>query len=64
MLTVTDLHVSFNGPPAVHAVRGMDFEVSRGEALGIVGEFWLRQERSGTRVARLASVGHRIRVSW
>ncbi|HSJ53732.1 MAG TPA: ABC transporter ATP-binding protein [Anaerolineae bacterium] len=39
MLTVTDLRVSYPGNPRpVHAVDGISLELSRGEALGILGE--------------------------
>jgi peptide/nickel transport system ATP-binding protein len=53
LLAVRDLHVSFPseaGP--VRAVRGLDFDVRRGEVLGIVGE-----SGSGKSVSSLAVLG-------
>src|SRR3569833_4416699 len=39
LLAVENLRVDFGtGPHALHAVRGVDFTVQRGETLGIVGE--------------------------
>jgi len=39
MITVADLNIAFGrGRSAVHAVRGIDFAVSAGEAFGLVGE--------------------------
>jgi peptide/nickel transport system ATP-binding protein len=37
LLTVQDLNVWFGGVKGVHAVRGVSYEVRRGETLGIVG---------------------------
>jgi len=54
ILVVEDLHVSFPvlGGGAVNAVRGLSYQLRRGEALGIVGE-----SGSGKSVSSLAMMG-------
>ena len=53
ILRVRDLHVRFPTPRGtVHAVRGVDLELRRGEVLGIVGE-----SGSGKSVTSLAVLG-------
>jgi oligopeptide/dipeptide ABC transporter ATP-binding protein len=53
LLEVKDLHVSFKTPDGVlQAVRGLSFEVDRGQTLGIVGE-----SGSGKSVATQTIVG-------
>ncbi|MBF4584005.1 ABC transporter ATP-binding protein [Curtobacterium sp. VKM Ac-2865] len=53
ILRVRDLHVRFPTPRGtVHAVRGLDLELRRGEVLGIVGE-----SGSGKSVTSLAVLG-------
>ena len=53
ILDVQDLHVTFPSEDgAVHAVRGLNFKVQRGEILGIVGE-----SGSGKSVTSMAIMG-------
>lgn len=53
LLVVRDLRVSFDSPDGpLHAVRGIDLRVARGEAIGIVGE-----TGSGKSVATSALLG-------
>lgn len=37
-LEVRELHVTYDGPPAVHAVNGVSLTIDAGECLGILGE--------------------------
>ncbi|NYD68088.1 dipeptide ABC transporter ATP-binding protein [Agromyces atrinae] len=53
LLSVTDLDVSFDtGDGRLHAVRGISFELDRGQTLGVVGE-----SGSGKSVSTQAMVG-------
>ena len=52
LLTVENLNVWFGGMKGVHAVRGVSYEIRRGETLGIVGE-----SGSGKSVTSLAVMG-------
>ena len=54
ILSVKDLHVRFavKGGKSAHAVRGLEFEVARGETLAIVGE-----SGSGKSVSAMALLG-------
>ncbi len=38
IVSVRDLTVTFKGPPDVHAVNGVSFDLAPGEVLGILGE--------------------------
>jgi ABC-type microcin C transport system duplicated ATPase subunit YejF len=38
VLSVRDLSVDYEGGSTVHAVRGVSFDLARGEVLGIAGE--------------------------
>jgi peptide/nickel transport system ATP-binding protein len=38
VLSVRDVAVDYDGPAPVHALRGVSFELARGEVLGIAGE--------------------------
>jgi oligopeptide/dipeptide ABC transporter ATP-binding protein len=52
LLVVEDLRVRFTGPPAVDAVRGIDYTIGAGESFGIVGE-----SGSGKSASALALLG-------
>ena len=56
MIDVQDLNVVFgNGTSQVHAVRGVSFEVKRGEAFGLVGESGSGKSTVLRAIARLTS---------
>ena len=56
ILTVENLQVQFTTPfGAVKALRGIDFELAKGDILGLVGETGLRQ--IGDRAQRHAPLG-------
>ena len=40
---------------ALHAVNGVKLSIRQGEVVGLVGEFWLRQDHPGTHAARPAA---------
>ena len=52
LLSVRDLHVEFSGDRTVRAVRGIDYDLRRGEAMGLVGE-----SGSGKSVSAAALMG-------
>jgi len=61
LLTVENLRVDFGtGPSALHAVRGVDFTVHRGETLGIVGESGSGKSVTALSILRLISSPGRI----
>lgn len=54
LLTVRDLHVDyFDQDNPVHAVRGVDLTLRRGETLGIVGESGCGKSTLVTAMTRL-----------
>ncbi len=62
LLQVEDLHTDFvpKGAPAVHAVRGVSFEVEEGEMLGIVGESGCGKSVTAMSIVRLVDRPGRI----
>jgi peptide/nickel transport system permease protein len=60
LLSVSDLHTIFPTPPAtIHAVRGVSFDLARGEVLGIVGESGSGKSTLGLSLIQLLdSPGH------
>ena len=61
LLTVENLRVDFGaGSSALHAVRGVDFVVRRGETLGIVGESGSGKSVTALSILRLISSPGRI----
>jgi len=61
LLTVENLRVDFGvGPHALHAVRGVDFTVHRGETLGIVGESGSGKSVTALSILRLITSPGRI----
>lgn len=68
LLVVKDLHVTISqdGPP-LHAVRGVDFTVARGERVGVVGESGSGKSLTMSAVARLAPAAATVEaqeLSW
>lgn len=54
LLTVDELHCAFKGASGkVHAVRGVTFDVRRGETLGLVGESGCGKTTTGRAILRL-----------
>jgi oligopeptide/dipeptide ABC transporter ATP-binding protein len=62
LLSIQDLRVGFRGPggSVIEAVRGVDFEVAPGEAVGVVGESGSGKSLSMLAVMRLLGATARI----
>ena len=59
LLRVEDLHVEFNTHlGVVHAVRGVDFTIARGETVGVVGESGCGKSVTALSIMRLVSRPH------
>ena len=60
LLSVRDLHVTYRaGGGGVPAVRGVDFDLDRGETLGIAGESGCGKSTVAGALLRLLPAGHR-----
>ncbi|OJY33808.1 MAG: hypothetical protein BGP06_08010 [Rhizobiales bacterium 65-9] len=63
LLRVRDLHAEIGDPRApVHALRGVSFDILRGEAVGFVGESGSGKSVTARAVMRLAPEGAKVRL--
>lgn len=61
LLRVRDLHVTFDsGRGPVHAVRGVDFDLARGETLAIVGESGSGKSTTALALTRMLPAAGRV----